>query len=204
MATIERERILELLTALVTGRIARVSHPAIRLHEHSRAKVDVAVPPVRGARRRAARTQNALVQTIEAAALRGALEVLLAFGSRAGRLQVWLNRTVLLVELSQVRHKVLDNVSVGQRVDLRSVRIAVNTAQASKGVDAIDVHGTATANALTARATERESRVHLVLDLQQGIQHHRTGAVQVNLVRLHFRLHSGKLRVLVSTQRTQR
>lgn len=68
------ERVLALLSALVT----RVGDPAVRLHQHGRAQVLLAVPPVRRARGAAASAQDALVQTVELAAVGLRLEVLLA------------------------------------------------------------------------------------------------------------------------------
>ena len=48
------------LKARAGGTNARVGHPAVGLHEDGRAEVLVLVPPVRRARRRAARAENAL------------------------------------------------------------------------------------------------------------------------------------------------
>ena len=57
--------------------------------------------------------------------------------------------------------------------------------QASQGVDTVNVHGAGTADTLTAGSTESESWVKLVLDANKSIQHHGTGFVQVELIRLH-------------------
>ena len=43
---------------------------------------------------------------------------------------------------------------------------------ASKGVDATDVHGAGSTDALSARPPQGEGWVHFVLDLKKGIQHH--------------------------------
>lgn len=196
MATVEGEGVLQLAAALLASRVTRVCHPAVGLHEHGRAEVFVLVPPVRGAGGRAARAQNALVQTIQTAALLGALAVLLVLRRRASRLQVWLDAAVLLVELSEVGHQVLHNVHVRQRVNVRVGLVAVNAAEARERVHTINVHGAATANALTARATEGQRGVELVLDLDQSIQHHGTRLVQVNLVCLHLGLLRGVVGVL--------
>lgn len=150
VATVQGECILEHLAALVTLRVTRVRHPAVGLHQDSRAEVGITVPPVRWARSGTAGTENALVETIETATLLWGLEILLAIRRRASGLQVRLDRAVLLVELSQVRHQVLDNVGVGQGVDLRVRALAVDAAKAGKRVDTVDVHGTAAANSLTA------------------------------------------------------
>lgn len=60
--------------------------------------------------------------------------------------------------------------------------------QASKCVDTIDVHGAATTDPLSAAPSEGQRRINLVLDANQGIQHHGTGLVQVEGVALHARL----------------
>ena len=188
VATVERERVLQTLTTLSTMRVTRVSHPAVSLHEDGRAKVRVTIPPVRWACRCTASTENALVQTIEMAALFWALQILATARWRASRLQVWLNTAVLLVELCEIRNQVLDNVSVWERVNVALTRIAIDAAQASERVHTINVHRTASANTLTARATESQGRVLFVLDLQKRIKNHRSGLVQVDVVGFHVRL----------------
>ena len=119
---------------------------------------------------------------------------MLAHCRGVSRLEERLDGTVLLVELGQVRHKVLDNVHVWQRVDL-GVVLLVNSAEACERVDTVNVHGARTADALTARTTEGECRVNLVLDLDQGVKNHWTGLVEVERVRLQTRLLGGLIRV---------
>lgn len=58
-------------------------------------------------------------------------------------------------------------------------------------VDSVNVHGAASANTLTATSPKGQSRVHLVLDPDERIQHHGSGLVQVEGVRLHPRLGGG-------------
>lgn len=67
--------------------------------------------------------------------------------------------------------------------------------QASQCVHTINVHGTATTDALSAASSECERWVNLVLDSDQGVQHHRTGLVQVERVGLHLRLRRWLVRV---------
>lgn len=178
-------------------RITRVSHPAVCLHQDSRAEVRIAIPPVRRAGCGAAGAQNAFVETVQVSAFLRALEVFTATRRRASRLQVWLNAAVLLVELRQVRNKVLDDVSVRQGVNVALRRILVNTAQTGKRIHTINVHGTASANALAAGASEGQRRVLLVLNLEKRVKHHGTCLVQIELVRLHPRLLRRLLRVLL-------
>lgn len=50
--------------------------------------------------------------------------------------------------------------------------------QASQTVLAIDVHGARTADTLTARSSEGEGVIDLVLDLEQGVEDHRAAATR--------------------------
>jgi hypothetical protein len=88
---------------------------------------------------------------------------------------------------AEARTQVLEHVHVRQRVDLDGRSLA-NLAQASERVDTVNVHGARAADALAARSAEGERRVHLVLHLDQRVEHHRSAIVQVDLVLLHLRL----------------
>lgn len=67
--------------------------------------------------------------------------------------------------------------------------------QASKGVDTIDVHRTATADTLTATPSEGQGGVDFVLDSNERIQHHGAGLGQVQFVGLHLGLFGGSIGV---------
>ena len=54
--------------------------------------------------------------------------------------------------------------------------------QACQCVHAIDVHGAASTDTLSATPSECKSRVRLVLDSDERVQHHRPGLVQVQAV----------------------
>lgn len=113
----------------------------------------------------------------------------------------------MLVEERHVRHEVLDNVHVGERVDARFLGcVGGDTAchdllafqipscdtnphtETCQGVDSVNVHGTTSANTLATTPPERQGGVHLVLDPDERIQHHGSGLVQVERVRLHLGL----------------
>ena len=125
-------------------------------------------------------------------------------------LEVGLDGLVLLVELGQVGHEVLDDVGVRERVDARLLlglsgnaacrdvlaRVFIIThslgrTQTRQRVDTVDVHCAASTNALSAASPEGESRVHLVLDPDERVQHHGSGLVQVEGVGLHLGLARG-------------
>lgn len=118
-------------------------------------------------------------------------------------LKVWLNRLVLLVELCHIWHEILDDICVWKWVDASLLAsISWNTAcflsdrssyillailtETSQCVHTINVHGTATADTLSAASSECECWVHLVLDPDQSVQHHRSSLVQVECVALHL------------------
>lgn len=73
--------------------------------------------------------------------------------------------------------------------------IPIERTQASKGVDTIDVHRTATADTLTATPSEGQCGVDFVLDPNECIQHHGAGLVQVQFVGLHLGLLGGSIGV---------
>jgi hypothetical protein len=60
--------------------------------------------------------------------------------------------------------------------------------QTGQCVDTINVHRTTSANSLSATPSECQGRVDFVLDPDQCVQHHGSGLVQIELVRLHLGL----------------
>lgn len=78
MAAVQAHGVVESILALSVALITGVGEPAVRLEEDSRAEVLLGVPPVRGARSRAAGAENALVETVKLLAVGLALAVLLA------------------------------------------------------------------------------------------------------------------------------
>jgi len=76
-----------------------------------------------------------------------------------------------------------------------NARVARAHTQAGQGVDTVNVHGTGTANTLTAGSAEGQGRVNLVLYPDESVEHHRAGLVEVELVALHSRLLTRCVRV---------
>lgn len=101
MAFVNGKGVLQVLPPLQSKLVTRVDHPAVRLHEDGRAQVLVAVPPVRGARCRAAEAEDALVETVELFAVGDGLEVLAVTGLGA-LLQERFDRLVLFVNVRKV------------------------------------------------------------------------------------------------------
>jgi hypothetical protein len=90
------------------------------LEKNSRSQVLVRVPPVGWTRGRTTSAQDTLVQAVQlGSVLRRLVELLLAdFDVAVLALQVRLDRLVLSVEVAHVRHEVLDDEHVRQRVNL--------------------------------------------------------------------------------------
>ena len=65
---------------------------------------------------------------------------------------------------------------MGKRTDRHRGRAGRDLGQAGQTVLAVDVHGTGTADTFTARSSEREGVVDLVLDLEQSVENHGTTA----------------------------
>jgi len=82
------------------------------LHEGGRSEVFVLIPPVRGARGGTTSTKDTLIHSVKLLAVLLRLDVFALFG-RVIVLQIGLNRLVLLVEESEIRNQVLDNVHWG-------------------------------------------------------------------------------------------
>mmetsp|Transcript_24829 Transcript_24829/g.64811 ORF Transcript_24829/g.64811 Transcript_24829/m.64811 type:complete len:260 (+) Transcript_24829:449-1228(+) len=189
MATVELHGVVYPREALLRELVARVRDPPIRLHEHGRSKVILWVPPVGRARCHAAGAQDALVHAVQLGAVLPALEVLLLpLGLRVLALEPRLDGLVLVIEVREVGHEVLDNVRVGQRLDLDRRRAGLDVEEAREAVLAVDVHGARAADALAAGAAEGEGGVHLVLHLDEGIQDHRPAGLEVDRVLLQERL----------------
>jgi hypothetical protein len=76
-----------------------------------------------------------------------------------------------------------------------ATRVKGGRTQAGKGVLAVDVHGAATADTLTATSSEGQSRVELVLDSDKGIENHGSSLVEVQSVGLKTGLLAGGIGV---------
>lgn len=78
VAAVQAHRVVEGVLALGSPLVTGIDQPAVRLEQDGGAEVLLRVPPVRGARRRAARAENALVETVELLPVGLGLPVLLA------------------------------------------------------------------------------------------------------------------------------
>ena len=81
-----------------------------------------------------------------------------------------------------------EGVDLGGLAGRVSGALGLDVAQAGQGVGAVDVHGARAADALPAGAAEGEGGILLVLDLEEGIEDHRTAVVQVDGIGRQVRL----------------
>ncbi len=78
---------------------------------------------------------------------------------------------------------------MGKRTDRHRGRAGRDLGQAGQTVLAVDVHGTGTADTFTARSSESQRGVLLVLYLEQSVENHGAAAIQ-----LRKRIESNSLR----------
>jgi hypothetical protein len=194
VAAVQGEGVLKSMATLGSELVSAINHPAVSLHQDGGSEVLVRVPPVRGARCGTASAKNTLVKTIQLLAILNRLQVL-TFGLGSLLLQERLNRLVLSIKLCQIRNEILDNVGVGQGVDLCGFAVNLDFANASQGVTTTNVHGAGSADTLAARATEGQGGIDLVLDFDQCIKDHGSAVLHVDLVRLQLGLLSRLVRV---------
>jgi len=108
---------VEVLQPFLPLHITGVGHPPVGLEKGSRAQVFVVAtltPPVAGTGGGAARTKNALVESIEAASVGLGLEGLSSsiFSIRFRQFQPGADRFVLLIEVGEVRDQISDHWQV--------------------------------------------------------------------------------------------
>ena len=121
MTAIQTHRIIQRRLPFLRPLVPRVRQPAETLQQHGGPEVLLAVPPVAGARGRAAGAQDAFVQPVELLAVGGRLPRFAPVGRGRVPLEVGFDGFVLLVELREVGDEVFDDVGVGERVDARFV-----------------------------------------------------------------------------------
>ena len=78
---------------------------------------------------------------------------------------------------------------MGKRANGGGSRAGRDLGQAGQTVLAVDVHGTGTADTFTARSSESQRGILLVLDLEQSVENHGAAAIQ-----LRKRIESNSLR----------
>src|ERR1700730_13847300 len=188
MAAIEAERVLQPGETLAGALIAAVGEPAIGLQQDRRAEIAVLVPPVARAGGRAAEAEDALPQPVQLGALLLRL-VALAIRRRLVGLQPGLDQLVLRIQSAEIGNEILQHLHMRQRRDpARPLFEAVHWGQTRQCVDPVDIHRAGAAHPFPARPPESESRVDLVVDLDQGIENHRPAVIAIDVEGVHRRV----------------
>lgn len=100
------------------------------------------------------------------------------------------------------RNKVSNDVHVRQRINLCLLpRILLNLTQTSQSILPVNIHRTRPTNSLPTRSPERQCRVDLVLDFDEGVEDHGAAFGQVYLVLLEPWLLGRSLGVLSKDER---
>jgi len=117
VAPVKLKGIVQLVQSLLGHFVTRILDPSVGLHQNSRSKVLIGIPPVARTGRRATGTKNTLVHSIEFGtvllglkkfSLELGVSVLARKGPRAlvtvfSRLQPGLDGSILLIEIAHVR-----------------------------------------------------------------------------------------------------
>ena len=183
VASVQLEGIIQFFQSLLSRTITRIFNPTIGLHQHGRSQILVRIPPVTWAGSRAAGTQDTFVHAIQLGPIFFSLQILGLSLDLGVRLQPGFNGTILFIKVPHVRDQVLENVHVGQGINLgRLGCIIINVTETCQGVGPINIHGTGTTNSFPAGSTKCQGRVLFILNLDESIQDHWTAIVQINWV----------------------
>lgn len=188
VAPVELELIVDSIEPLLGILITTVSYPSVSVKQGSRAQIRLRIPPIARAGSATASTENTLIHPIKLLPIRLGLRILLSLHRRRVLpLQPRLNALVLVVEIGHVHHQILHHEHVWQRRD-RGGTPRRDLGEASEAITAVDVHRAGPTDPLTARSTEGERWVDLVLDLDQSVENHGSTLFQIDLVVLELRL----------------
>lgn len=187
----DAEFIVHLLQSLGLRFVSAIDDPSVGLLDDSWSEVFITVPPVTWASGGAASAKNTLVKSVQFCSIFNRLKVWHGFSVGASwnffLFQPWLDGFVLCVEVGHIWHEIFDYVHVRERVDLGNLAaIFIDSGQTGQIVFTVNIHRATSANTFSARSSETESWILLVLDLDQSVQNHLTGhLVQVQFVFLH-------------------
>jgi hypothetical protein len=187
VATIEAERVLDIVEPLARCLVTRIDEPAIGLQQHGGAEIAIAVPPIARAGCRAAGTKDAFVKPVEFSAVPWRLKPFF-FRRRRGCLQPGLDRGVLRVKHREVRHKIFNDWQMRQGIDFDRALDVVHGLGAGERVRPVDIHRARPANAFPARAPEGERRIDLRFYPNQTIENHWPAIVAIDEISVHARI----------------
>ncbi len=187
VAAVDAEGVFQIVEAFAGRFVAAIGNPAMRLQQGGRAEKPVAVPPIGWAASGAAGAEYALVKPVQLLAVFTRLAPFL-FRRGAFGLQPWLDGAMLGEEIGEIGHQVFRDRHMRQRVDFHDAANILDRLCASQRVGAVNIHRAGAANPLTAGAAERQGRIDLVLDLDDRVQDHRTGVLQIEEIGVHMRI----------------
>ena len=160
MTTIQLVSIVQTLQTLLCHLITGIRNPTIGLLENRRTQVLVRMPPIGRAGCRATSTQNTLIQTIQKQTILIGLKILhLVIGVHLCLLlKPGLNRGILFIEVGHVSNQILDHKHMRKRTNSHCVSSRADLRETSQSILSIDVHGTRSANTLTAGSRALKTR----------------------------------------------
>ena len=173
MASKNTEGIIKLRQPIFSRGITTVRQEAVGLQQAGRADKSIWVPPERRATRRAACTQNTLIQPIQLRSLLGRLQTLNS-GSRCGVLQIGLYLFVLRIEKAHIDHQISDNWKAGQWPNHQFAGFYRLRQRGDTGetVFAVNIQTIGPTHALAAAPAVGDAAVMLRLNELQHVQHH--------------------------------
>ena len=92
------------------------------------------------------------------------------------------------IEMREIRHEILDDRHMRQRVDADRMGDLVHALGAGKRIGAVNIHRAGTANPLAAGTAEGERRVDLCLDPDDAVEHHRAAIIAVDIIGIEARI----------------
>src|ERR1700733_3133780 len=150
VAAVQPKWILELVETLAGSLVAAIDDPAVSCQQRRGPQVTVAVPPIAGAAGGAARAEDARRGPVDLFLIFLRLQAFPVGRCRRAGLQPGFYRSVLGVEVGQIRDQILDDRHVGQGID-RDVALYIGAGtDACQAVLAVDIHGAGTAYSLAA------------------------------------------------------
>ena len=187
VTAVQLERVFQIVQTLARGFVTAVNDPAIGMQQGGWPKVAIAVPPIRRARRRATSAHHTFIQAVQ---LFTVVNRLLPFfgGAVCLCLKPRHDRRMLRIKMGQIGNQIFDDRHMRQRIDFHIAFDFIHAINTGQRVDPVDIHRARPTNTFTARPTERQRWVNLVLDLDQRVQNHRTTGVHINKVGIQRRI----------------
>jgi len=174
----------ELFESLLRVLVSRVNDPSVGLHKNCWTKVVLWMPPIRWASWLAASAKYTLIKSIEQLPIFNSLQVLsLSLNFLLLSLKEWIDRLVLSIKVAHINHKVLEDEHEHEWWHGRLLGVVLwDATETSQVMPSIDVHGTGATDTFTATSSEWESRIDLILDLDECVKEHGAALAHINVV----------------------